>query len=321
MKNKAVSMAIVTIIYIIAAAAGVGVILLLKPHIESAVLCMLIADTAATVTVYLTSLLFKNSSVYDPYWSVVPVLVVIGYYAFFGINFLPAHLFVLVPFLLWAVRLTANWAIGFEDLKWQDWRYKDIKEKSGKAFQIANFFGIMYMPTLLVFAGTIPLYYFISASEPVTFWTFFGGLTILSATALQFVADKQMKGFLRDCASKNIKGACIDTGVWRYSRHPNYLAEIMIWWGAFFAGLTNFNTLNLIGAPLITALFVFISIPLMENHILKSRPAYNEYRKTVISPLIPFLRREELVKDETAFSEDEFSLADEEEREENKQGV
>ncbi len=287
MKNKKISLIIILIIYVLSIISGYFACLIFKDKYHP-ITVMLIADIIATIVVYISSLIFKNSSVYDPYWSVIPVFVVLGYFVIYDISFDMKYLIVLIPFLFWAVRLTINWAVGFDNLLWQDWRYVGFKNKFPRIFQLINFTGIMLMPTLLVFAGTIPFYFLITEAYNVIF-LIIGGIIITLATILQMVADIQMKKFKKN---NTIKGACIDEGVWRYTRHPNYFAEVMIWWGVLIATLPNNNPITIIGAILITLLFMFISIPLMEKHILETRPSYHEYKNKVRSSLIPFYRKD-----------------------------
>ena len=91
---------------------------------------LLIVDTFATVFVFLFSLIFENASVYDPYWSVQPIVIVLAFAVGKPLSLLRALLIIAV--LLWGTRLTANWAYTFYGLNHQDWRYTMLKEKTGK---------------------------------------------------------------------------------------------------------------------------------------------------------------------------------------------
>ncbi|KAI4453653.1 3-oxo-5-alpha-steroid 4-dehydrogenase [Holotrichia oblita] len=287
MKGKTRSLAIIVIIYFAALGAAVSTAASMNKIIENRILLIFLADCAATFFVFIFGLIFKNSSVYDPYWSVAPIFIAAGFYVSTGTYPQAAHFFVLIPLSFWAVRLTYNWAKGFSDLTWQDWRYVGFKNKYPRIYPLISLLGIMLMPTVLVFTGMIPFYFLITGSVNNVF-SFLGGLLITSAAMLQAVSDFQMHKFRND---PDNKGKCIDSGLWRYSRHPNYFGEILIWWGVLLASMPNFNRLAVVGAPLITCLFIFISIPMMEKHIIKNRPDYSEYRKKVVSPIIPFLRK------------------------------
>ncbi len=275
MKKKIISLLIILLLYIAAVAAAAAVIAVLRPYIGNWLLLLFIGDVAGTVIVYAYGVIIKNSSVYDPYWSVQSLAVIAGFYIMTGTPFNAYHLFALLPLSAWAFRLTVNWAKGFTDLKWQDWRYVMLKEKNPKIWQIVNFGGINMMPTILVFGGTIPILQYMAAGS------FNPGLSILGCTVsflamlLQTTADKQLADF-----KKLNTGGCIDSGLWKYSRHPNYLGEVCLWWGFFIMATPVFNLLTIAGALAITLLFVFISIPLMEKR-MAGRPGYAEYKKQV----------------------------------------
>jgi steroid 5-alpha reductase family enzyme len=238
---------------------------------------MFIADSVATVIVYVFNLVFKNASVYDPYWSVQPPLLLAGFYLGYGLPFRAVHLWAIIPLILWSIRLTANWAIGFDNLTWQDWRYRDLKERYPKYEKPLVFFGIMYMPTCLVFLGTIPLWYMVNTVELNPLPPCLGGIVILTGTALEFAADRETRRYKADPG----RGPYIYSGIWKYSRHPNYLGEILIWAGLFIAALQNFHPLSLPGPLLIMILFITISIPMMEKHLLARTPLYRDYRRNV----------------------------------------
>jgi len=287
MKSKFWSLTIIVGIYIVAFAAAAGAVVLLSPYISNVILLLFLGDVAATIVVFIFGAIFRNASVYDPYWSVVPPVLIVGYYMMSGAAFDPAHLFIIFPVCFWAVRLTYNWARGFANLKWQDWRYTGFKQKFPRIYPLICFSGIMLMPTFLVFFGMIPFYVLITGS-PNIWLCIVGGAVIMLAALYQTIADAQLRIFRKN---PDNKGQVIDTGLWRYSRHPNYFGEILIWWGVLLASLPNLSWLSPIGAVLITCLFFFISVRLIEKHLQKGRPAYADYKKIVRSSIIPFKRR------------------------------
>ena len=185
---------------------------------------LLIVDAFATVFVFLFSLIFENASVYDPYWSVQPIVIVLAFAVGKPLSLLRALLIMAV--LLWGTRLTANWAYTFYGLNHQDWRYTMLKEKTGKKYPLVNFVGIHMVPTLVVYLCCLPLGYAFQNDIRATDWSIVFIILSLGATALQGVADYQMHRY-----RKNKKTAFIREGVWTYSRHPNYLGEILMWWG------------------------------------------------------------------------------------------
>jgi steroid 5-alpha reductase family enzyme len=114
-------------------------------------------------------------------------------------------------------------------------------------------------------------------------------VVLMGAIVLAFVADEQLRVFRRDPLNQ---GRCIASGLWAYSRHPNYLGEIATWWGlwlfALAAGIRWWWTV--VGAVSVTLLFVFLSVPMMERRALATREGYGEYRERT-PMLIPYPRR------------------------------
>ncbi len=256
--SRAASFAVLAAVYALAGGAGFTIYWFLPLPVWAA---LLIADVAATLIVFAFSLIFKNASVYDPYWSVQPVVIVIVcacLHAPAAVNILP-----LVAILLWGTRLTANWAYTFHGLEHQDWRYTMLAQKTGKGYFFVNLVGIHLVPTLVVYACTLPAVYTylehpaFNAGSAVFF------CVSLLAVLLQGTADFEMHRF-----RKRKTGGFIREGLWKYSRHPNYLGEILMWWGIGAAAvcLMPQKWWLLAGAALNTCLFLFVSIPLADGH-------------------------------------------------------
>lgn len=185
------------------------------------------------------------------------------------------HYILYIVFSFWSIRLTINWIITFENRKWIDWRYQDLKDKSNKyTWQFINFFGIMMMPTLLVFVAFIPLIYAININ--LNAFSLIGSSIILIGTLLELFSDHYMHKFLKS----NHKIEVINIGLWKYSRHPNYLGEILIWIGVYLILLLSAYEYwyLFVGMLLIILLFNFISIPLAEKRQLSKRSTYKEYQ-------------------------------------------
>jgi len=250
---------------------------------------VLVADVVATIIVFIFSFIFNNSSVYDPYWSVTPPVIVI-----YLMNSNPYAnqvrqyiIFALVVF--WSIRLTLNWARGWSGFEHQDWRYTSIAEKTGKFYWPVSFLGIHFMPTLFVFLGCLPLWFSLSSITPLNVIDFLAAFFTLAAILTEWIADEQLIKF-----KKSISGnSYIQSGLWAYSRHPNYLGEISFWIGMFLFAVSSFGLeyfaeywWTSIGFISMIILFNFISIPLMEKRNLERKPGYENYIKNIPS-LIP----------------------------------
>ena len=283
--SRSFSFAVIAIIYLIAVALGIWSFLALDDM--TVLLRLFVADFVATVFVWLWGVIFRNSSVYDPYWSVAPPLMLTGYAVYSGTFSLPVVL-MLIAVWYWAIRLTGNWAYTFPNLNKQDWRYDMYKERFPRLWHLVNFTGINLMPTIVVYLAMVPGFVLIgiSSASPLqaNIWTWLGFIVCISAATLQLISDTQAHRFRREN-----RGEVCTVGLWSRSRHPNYLGEILMWWGIYMIFLTigpkdhswEFILLPAIGALANTCLFVFISIPMMEKRQLSNKPGYADYRKKV----------------------------------------
>lgn len=271
---------LITVLGIYLLAFGIGA--LFARGIYDVILRVFVFDIAATIVTYIFSVALRNSSVYDPYWSVLPMLVSVYLFSLTG-AWSVWHVVFLVVFNIWGLRLTLNWVMNFTGFDYEDWRYRDFRAGNSPAmWQIINFFGIHLVPTLVVFAGMLPL--FSLAANDLGPLSLIGSALVLSGVALEFFADRQMRSFLRD--SKERK-TC-RTGLWKYSRHPNYLGENLVWIGTFTA-MVFYDPCHWyygIGVVLMLSLFLFISIPMMEKRQLGRRPDYAEYKRTTSAFLL-----------------------------------
>ena len=287
-QNRALSFVIIAVVYAIAIVGGIFIYRALLSHMDFW-LALLVADICATVITYIFSVIFNNASVYDPYWSVQPIVILTAFACIRPMGVVQWLLLVAVWF--WGVRLTANWAYCFGNLCHQDWRYTHYKEKTGKAYQLANFFGIHLIPTLIVYGCVLPAVFAFEYATEITAnagsYVFF--IVSIGAAVMQMIADIQMQRY-----RKSKKGGLIRVGLWKYSRHPNYLGEILMWWGVGFAVLCVMpeRWWLLAGALANTLMFLFISIPLAEGR-QSQKPTWAEYKSEtrMLLPIPRFTRK------------------------------
>jgi len=255
------------------------------------------ADAAATVAVFIGSVLVNNSSMYDPYWSVAP-MVIAPALAWQGNAPLFRKVLVVAVVLLWGARLTWNWTRGWSGLDHEDFRYVDLRKTTGKAYWIVSFFGLHFMPTVMVFLGCLSLFVALEKENaPLGPLDGLGVFVTLLAIGLEARADKELRIFrLTNKDPEKI----LDTGVWAHCRHPNYLGEVLFWWGLFCFGLAAdpASWWVIVGPASINALFVFVSVPLMTKRALKRRAGYKE-RIQRVPALLPRPWRKVILTDQT----------------------
>ena len=276
---KARALLLVTVAYVVAVAVA-AVWLAWGPRTGGLWLDTLIADVLATLVVFAFSRAYRNSSFYDAYWSVVPPLL-FGYWWWQGPVGLHGPgalrcwlLAVLIGY--WAVRLTANWVHGFAGLHHEDWRYAILRQGAGRWEFAADLFGIHLFPTLQVFVGMLPVY--LAVTRPGEGWPWLAWVAFvvgMAAVTVELVADLQMRRFVARC----LPGGVMATGLWAWSRHPNYFGEIGFWFSLALFGVAaspGDAWWLFAGVVLMVAMFLGASIPMMEQRSLQRRPDYQD---------------------------------------------
>ncbi len=287
--NKALSIAVSIICYI----AGIFVAyftFIILPDSYHFLVKLLIADIAATSFIFLTSVIFNNSSMYDPYWSVKPMVFAFAYLMVLGIeNAGLIHWLTFILLQLYGLRLTLNFYRDWPGLKHEDWRYREFRKKFPRIYWPVSFSGIHLFPTIMVYLACLPLYsiFVVNANiDAQIFILSIGAIVLLASIMLAYIADEQMRSFRKEPGNK---GKIMDKKLWKHSRHPNYLGEIMTWWGLYIISLSlNFEMWYLgIGALAVNLMFVFVSNPWLDKRSLEKRGNFQDYINRTRS-LLPF---------------------------------
>jgi steroid 5-alpha reductase family enzyme len=287
-KRKAFDLARIIVVYMAAGAVAwlcVNRYARLHPYVVVGM-----ADLAATGLVFLFSMVFNNSSVYDPYWSAAPVPIALFYLLAVqptGAGFGVRQIVILALITVWGGRLTWNWIRRWDGMHHEDWRYVGFRERFGKLYWLVSFGGIHFFPTVMVYLGCMTMLPALGImGETRIALDVAGFVVVLAAIGLETISDKQMQRFLKVSKPKN---AVFDRGLWGLVRHPNYLGEILFWWGMWlFAISVDPGWWWTVAGPLaMTLMFWFVSIPMIEKRMLNRRAGYAQYREEVPA-LIPY---------------------------------
>ena len=280
-ENRIACFVIITLVYLVA---GIGGYFLYRLLPFGFAFRLFFADLGATVITFFFSVLLGNASVYDPYWSVQPPVIITGAALIRSMGLPQLLLFLSIWF--WGLRLTLNWAYTFRDLNHQDWRYTMLKEKTGKLYPFVNLLGIHLFPTIVVYLAVLPAVFVFEAAPEANIGSFVFFLLSVGAVVLQMISDLQMQHF-----RKSGRGGLIRDGLWKYARHPNYLGEILMWWGVAGQALSVLrgSWWLVAGALVNTFMFLFISIPMADRR-QQEKPGYEEYREET-RMLVPLPKR------------------------------
>lgn len=272
---------------------GVGWITLLALG-QSPIWDMFWADIAATVAIFIFSRLYKNSSFYDAYWSVIPPLIAL-YWAIeataieataVAVDDTRAWL-VIVLVWLWGIRLTINWATYWPGLEHEDWRYGPIKTNAGKWNALADFSAIHLFPTVIVFVACLPIYVAVAMdARPLNWLDYVAAAVTALAIIIELLSDIQLHRFL----AHRKEGEIMKTGLWAYSRHPNYFGEWLFWAGLALFGIAAVPSAwwwVLPGSVAMLVMFLVASIPMIDKRSVERRPEYEAHMARV-SGFVPW---------------------------------
>ncbi|MCA9529072.1 MAG: DUF1295 domain-containing protein [Myxococcales bacterium] len=287
MKTKAGALFWVLIAYVLACGAGY---FYLTQMAGDLLLRSFIADVIATFVVFVFSRFFRNSSFYDPYWSVIPPLfLLVWWYEHAPGASVGRYTLMSLVVWYWAIRLTWNWAKHWEGLAHEDWRYPLVRGRYPRISGLSDFFGIHFFPTVQVFLGMLPLYAATQLGTAPLRWLDWVAFVLgMGAATIQLVSDRQLHRFI----ATREPGQIMDRGLWGWSRHPNYFGEVLFWFSVALFGLSAYPAgwwWEIIGFVAMTAMFVFVSIPFMDKRSLERRPGYQDVmdRVSMLVPLPP----------------------------------
>jgi len=227
----------------------------------------------------------KNNSIVDQAWGVGFVLIAI--YSMFRIgNYGAISLLTTLLVALWGLRLFYH-IMKRNFGKPEDFRYANMRKDWGKTVVIRSFFQVYMLQGALMMLIAFPVVLtHEQVNQSITAWTLLGTGVWLIGYIFEVVGDAQLRGFKQN---PDNKGRLMTTGLWAYTRHPNYFGEAVMWWGIFIIALSAGASFISIVSPIaITYLLVFVSgVPLLEKAMV-GRPGFEEYANRT-NKFIPWL--------------------------------
>ena len=223
----------------------------------------------------------KDASVVDPWWS-IGFLLVTGLTAV-RTGFTPGKALLLGMVGAWAIRLWLH-LLSRSRGKPEDPRYAAFRRKYGAdRYWWVSFFQVFLLQGVLIVLVSAPLQLAAAAPgpDPVSLVDLAGLALFATGFFVEAVADAQLQSF-REASARggpSAPGTVLDTGLWRFSRHPNYFGEALLWWGLFLCALDQPMGLATVFAPaLMTFLLVKVSgVAMLDAHLAATRPGYAEY--------------------------------------------
>ena len=228
---------------------------------------------------WLISLRLKDASIVDPFWGPGFAIASITYYLVDG-RYPDRGTLVLGLVTLWAARLGYHLYVR-NRREGEDPRYAAMRKARGKQFPLISLFTIFWFQAFLLWVISLPILGSIASQAPLGFFDILGMVVFLIGLTIETIADNQLALFRAVPANK---GHVLDTGLWRYSRHPNYFGEAVLWWGLYLIAVSAAAYWAIVGPILITFLLLrFSGVPMLEEGLSVSRPGYSEYIKRTSS--------------------------------------
>jgi steroid 5-alpha reductase family enzyme len=236
----------------------------------------------AMALLWLVSLRLRDASIADPFWGPGFVVVTTTYLLVDG-RFSARGVLALVLVSAWAARL--GWHLLRRNRRdGEDPRYQAMRARHGDRFAGRSLVSVFWLQGGLLWLISAPLYGAVVSDAPLGAWDVAGTLVFAAGLVMETMADLQLARFRADVT---LRGTVLDTGLWRYSRHPNYFGETVLWWGLGLLGIGSGAAWTLAGPAIITFLLLRVSgVTMLEQTLRASKPGYAEYvRRT--SSFIP----------------------------------
>ena len=238
---------------------------------------------------YIIAIVRKDNSVADIAWGLGFVLVALFTFPWAGPHF---EALIATPLVLvWGLRLALHILLRNRK-RGEDPRYAEWRKKWGRAFLWRSYLHVFLLQGLflLIIASPIILINLHPVGPVLTengsWGTWFWGLLFwFVGFIFESVGDAQLARFKKDPANK---GKIMDRGLWRFTRHPNYFGESLMWWGIFLIALdVPYGWTTIVSPVLITCLLIKVSgIPLLERRYADN-PDFRDYARRT-SAFIPW---------------------------------
>jgi steroid 5-alpha reductase family enzyme len=247
--------------------------------------------TAVTL-VWMLSVRLRDASIADAWWGPGFVLLV-WLYCFLAPASMPRPWLVAALVTLWGARLSLH-IVRRNRGKGEDPRYQAMRASHGRAFWWRSLFTVFWLQGAIQWFVALPLLVAVRAAQPAAFTALdgLGLLLFMVGFGFEVIGDYQLGRFR---AEPGNRGKVLDSGLWRYTRHPNYFGDATLWWGLYVvAASTPGGWLTLLSPSLMTLLLMRVSgVTLLEDGLKASKPSYRDYiaRTPAFFPWFPRVPR------------------------------
>ena len=229
------------------------------------------------LVVWSVSLIMRDASIVDIVWGLG--FVVVAWSSWFASeSSTAADLVVRLCVTVWGLRLAGY--LAWRNLgHGEDFRYQAMRKKYGARFPLVSLVTVFLLQGVLMWIVSLPVQVMHARNDSWSVAVVIGVVVWCVGLGFESIGDAQLARFK---AQELNAGKVMRTGLWRYTRHPNYFGDFLVWWGIGIASLSGASSVVALIGPLVMSILLMrvSGVPMLEHSIAKRRPEYVDYRRT-----------------------------------------
>lgn len=248
------------------------------------------------VVLWIASRIKNDVGIVDSFWSLMILAAGISFFIIYTLHdhsvISERSLLVLILLSVWAIRLAAH-------ITWRNWnqeedsRYQTIRKNNQPNFEFKSLYIVFLLQAFLGLIVALPLMSVFSSAGKINTLDYFAVALWFVGMFFETIGDVQLAHFK---SVKNNQGKVLDTGLWHYTRHPNYFGEFCIWWAFYLFAIASGYWWSIISPLLMSVLLLKVSgVSLLESTITERRPEYVDYRRST-SAFFPWFPKSSSIK-------------------------
>ena len=226
---------------------------------------------------WIVSWIKNDVGIVDSFWSLLILAAGLCFLFFADTTITDRHTVIAIMLAVWAIRLAAH-------ITWRNWgheedsRYQTIRKNNQPNFEFKSLYIVFLLQAFLALIIALPLMSIFSSKTAISSLDYIAFALWLTGMFFETASDLQLARFKSSSSNQN---KVLDSGLWRYTRHPNYFGEFCIWWAFFLFAVASGYWWSIVSPLLMTILLLKVSgVSLLESTISERRPQYASYCRT-----------------------------------------
>lgn len=236
-----------------------------------------------TLMLWIVSVRLRDASIIDLFWG--PGFAILAWTTLLlGQHTSPRAWLLVAMATVWGVRLGIY--LAWRNCgKGEDYRYRQMRAYFGPRFWLISLVIVFWLQALLMWIVALPLVVGQWGTRSLGWLDVVGAIVGSIGLLFESIGDWQLATFK---ANPKNRGRVLDTGLWRYTRHPNYFGDFLVWWGIYLVAAGGGAWWTIISPLVMSFLLIRVSgVALLEKTIDERRPDYAAYQRRT-SAFIPW---------------------------------